>query len=68
MSVSKLVESLQCRMSAFGPKQTSASALHMSAFGGKADMTFYSGLDDDLREGVTLLLYVHRSNEEGVSL
>jgi hypothetical protein len=24
---------------AFGPKQTSASALHMSAFGGKADMT-----------------------------
>src|SRR5262249_51398748 len=27
-------------MSAFGPKQTSASALHMSAFGGKADMTF----------------------------
>jgi len=42
-------------------------ATHMSAFGGKADMTFYSGLDDDLREGVTLL-YVHRSNEEGVSL
>jgi len=28
------------RMSAFGPKQTSASALHMSAFGGKADMTY----------------------------
>src|SRR5262245_26716326 len=26
-------------MSAFGPKQTSATALHMSAFGGKADMT-----------------------------
>ena len=26
-------------MSAIGPKQTSASALHMSAFGGKADMT-----------------------------
>jgi hypothetical protein len=26
-------------MSAFGPKQTSALALHMSAFGGKADMT-----------------------------
>jgi len=26
-------------MSAFGPKQTSASALHMSAFGGKADMS-----------------------------
>src|SRR5262249_57845677 len=25
-------------MSAFGPKQTWASALHMSAFGGKADM------------------------------
>src|SRR5262245_16311437 len=27
-------------MSAFGPNQTSASALHMSAFGGKADMLF----------------------------
>src|SRR5262249_19606143 len=27
-------------MSAIGPKRTSASALHMSAFGGKADMTF----------------------------
>src|SRR5262245_15077529 len=27
-------------MSAFGPKLTFASALHMSAFGGKADMTF----------------------------
>src|SRR5262245_41853998 len=26
-------------MSAFGPKQTCTSALHMSAFGGKADMT-----------------------------
>jgi hypothetical protein len=26
-------------MSAFGPKQTSATAPHMSAFGGKADMT-----------------------------
>jgi len=26
-------------MSAYGPKQTSASAVHMSAFGGKADMT-----------------------------
>ena len=25
-------------MSAFGPKQTWALALHMSAFGGKADM------------------------------
>ena len=27
-------------MSAIGTKRTSASALHMSAFGGKADMTF----------------------------
>jgi hypothetical protein len=27
-------------MSAFGPKQTWPSALHMSAFGGKADMAF----------------------------
>jgi hypothetical protein len=26
-------------MSAFGPKRTSLIALHMSAFGGKADMT-----------------------------
>jgi hypothetical protein len=31
-------------MSAFGPKQTSASALQMSAFGGKADMTFCENL------------------------
>jgi len=32
----------QCfaRMSALGPKRTSTTALHMSAFGGKADMTF----------------------------
>jgi hypothetical protein len=27
-------------MSAIGPKQTLPRALHMSAFGGKADMTF----------------------------
>ena len=27
-------------MSAIGTKQTSPSALHMPAFGGKADMTF----------------------------
>jgi hypothetical protein len=27
-------------MSAIGPKQTSLVALHMSAFGGKADMIF----------------------------
>src|SRR5215831_6230607 len=27
-------------MSAFGPKRTWALALHVSAFGGKADMTF----------------------------
>jgi hypothetical protein len=27
-------------MSAFGPKRTSLVAPHMSAFGGKADMTF----------------------------
>ena len=27
-------------MSAIGPKQTSGFASHMSAFGGKADMTF----------------------------
>jgi hypothetical protein len=30
----------QQAMSAFGPKQTWASALHMSAIEGKADMTF----------------------------
>jgi hypothetical protein len=28
-------------MSAIGPKQTSASAPHMSAFGGKADIIIY---------------------------
>jgi hypothetical protein len=28
-------------MSAFGPKQTWPRAVHMSAFRGKADMTFY---------------------------
>ena len=28
-------------MSAIGPKQTSLVALHMSAFGGKADMNFF---------------------------
>jgi hypothetical protein len=27
------------RMSAYGPKQTLPRALHMSAFGGKADLT-----------------------------
>src|SRR5262245_56712423 len=31
-------------MSAFGPKQTSLVAPHMSAFGGKADMTVCGGL------------------------
>jgi hypothetical protein len=31
-------------MSAIGPKRTSASAPHMSAFGGKADMTFRGNL------------------------
>jgi hypothetical protein len=30
-------------MSAFGPKQTCASALHMFAFGGKADMAWTQG-------------------------
>jgi len=30
-------------MSAFGPKQTSLVALHMSAFGGKADMAWTQG-------------------------
>jgi hypothetical protein len=30
------------QMSAIGSKQTRANALHMSAFGGKADMTTYS--------------------------
>jgi hypothetical protein len=28
-------------MSAIGPKQTQASALHMSAFGGKADINIW---------------------------
>ena len=30
------------KMSAIGTKRTWGSALHMSAFGGKADMTFCS--------------------------
>ena len=30
---------MNCGMSAFGPKRTSLAAPHMSAFGGKADMT-----------------------------
>jgi hypothetical protein len=29
---------IDCAMSAFGPKQTWAGALHMSAIGGKADI------------------------------
>jgi hypothetical protein len=29
---------MKLAMSAFGPKQTSLAAPHMSAFGGKADM------------------------------
>jgi len=31
-------------MSAIGPKRTSLAAPHMSAFGGKADMTFRGAL------------------------
>ena len=31
---------MKAEMSAIGTKRTSASALHMSAFGGKADMAF----------------------------
>ena len=31
---------MKWRMSAIGPKRTWTSALHMSAFGGKADMAF----------------------------
>ena len=31
-------------MSAIGTKRTSASALHMSAFGGKADMPFCTAI------------------------
>jgi hypothetical protein len=33
-------EVIESVMSAFGPKQTCTSAAHMSAFGGKADITF----------------------------
>src|SRR5262249_46910778 len=36
--LSQLLSSV--KMSAIGPKRTCASAPHMSAFGGKADMTF----------------------------
>ena len=31
---------MKSAMSAIGPKRTSLAAPHMSAFGGKADMTF----------------------------
>src|SRR5262245_62075946 len=34
------VDRMRWCMSAFGPKRTCLVALHMSAFGGKADMTF----------------------------
>ena len=38
-------------MSAIGPKQTWAIALHMSAFGGKADMPQRPSLSDDALRG-----------------
>jgi hypothetical protein len=37
-----LIISIATMMSAYGPKRTSLVAQHTSAFGGKADMTFYS--------------------------
>ena len=33
---------MNCAMSAIGTKRASASAPHMSAFGGKADITWHS--------------------------
>ena len=38
-------------MSAIGPKQTSRSALHMSAFGGRADIQLGAGLRLEIRAG-----------------
>src|SRR5262245_9150504 len=52
-------------MSTIGPKQTSPSALHMSAYGGKADMAFrgnplsrslFGGKADDLLHCICLLM------------
>jgi len=41
LSVGSLFDfEMDSAMSAFGPKRTWPSALHMSAFGGKADMMF----------------------------
>jgi len=39
VSASRLTGHVGALMSAFGPKRTSLVAPHMSAFGGKADMT-----------------------------
>ena len=42
------------RMSAIGPKQTRACALHMSAFGGKADMGLISRITPGQQDLVEL--------------
>ena len=61
-------------MSAFGPKQTWASVLQMSAFGGKADMTSCENPLSRLLLGVkrTLLFAAHMSaydpKQEGVPM
>ena len=41
-------------MSAIGTKQTSACALHMSAFGGKADMAPAMGQKQTFRPSMTM--------------
>src|SRR5262245_22962906 len=46
-------------MSAYGPKQTWKSALHMSAFGGKADIAF-------LRWGCLFMTNGHREVQVGL--
>jgi hypothetical protein len=50
-------------MSAFGPNHTGASALHMSAFRGKADMTLYGNPLSRSLSGVkrTCLFALHMS-------
>jgi quercetin dioxygenase-like cupin family protein len=50
-------------MSAFGPKQTWAIALQMSAFGGKADINGLTPLST-LRSGLVRINIVHRKNWE----
>jgi len=46
-------------MSASGPKRTWARAVHMSAFGGEADMTRYEGRQSAKAFGRDFKLFLH---------